>query len=234
MALMIFMQKWCWFHFPKYYSFILHYFFLLDSRPAPRASPPPCCAAAWFARVEQSSCTERRARGCSHAGEDTGRGQRCLSSELDPTCSRPTGPMRNQSTLDKGTGKLRPRPPLEGLGQQKQRETEPWMEWNGAATLEKSTRGLWAGTAPCPQLTPLLGTASWGTCGCSRSPVSCRSGPGLWGGALISVSVNFGHILISLIVRKKKKKKEKNNKKMNQNQTTLCRQVAPQSSVPGW
>lgn len=108
------------------------------------------------------------------------------------------------------------------------------MEWNGAATLEKSTRGLWAGTAPCPQLTPLLGTASWEACGCSRSPVSCRSGPGLWGGALISVSVNFGHILISLIVRKKKKKKEKNNKKMNQNQTTLCRQVAPQSSVPGW
>lgn len=24
---MIFMQKWCWFHFPKYYSFILLLFF---------------------------------------------------------------------------------------------------------------------------------------------------------------------------------------------------------------
>lgn len=27
MALMIFMQKWCWFHFPKYYSFILQFLF---------------------------------------------------------------------------------------------------------------------------------------------------------------------------------------------------------------
>lgn len=26
-ALMIFMQKWCWFHFPKYYSFIFALFF---------------------------------------------------------------------------------------------------------------------------------------------------------------------------------------------------------------
>lgn len=41
--------------------------------------------------------------------------------------------------------------------------------------------------------------------------MSCRSGPGLWGGALISVSVNFGHILISLIVREKKKKKQQKN-----------------------
>lgn len=40
--------------------------------------------------------------------------------------------------------------------------------------------------------------------------MSCR--PGLWGGALISVSVNFGHILISLIVRKKKNNKRTKTK----------------------
>lgn len=29
---MIFMQKWCWFHFPKYYSFILLFFTGLEAR----------------------------------------------------------------------------------------------------------------------------------------------------------------------------------------------------------
>lgn len=141
MALMIFMQKWCWFHFPKYYSFILHYFFLLDSSPAPRASAPPCCAAAWFARVEQSSCTERRARGCSHTGENMGRGRRCLSTELDPSCSQPAGPMRNQSTLDKGTGRLRPQPPWEDLGSRSSVRRSPGWSGTGLQPWRKA-RGV--------------------------------------------------------------------------------------------
>lgn len=144
MALMIFMQKWCWFHFPKYYSFILHYFFLLDSRPALRASAPPCCAAVVCA-CEQSSCAERRARGC----EDSA-GSNLLPASRACTESKHFG---------QRTGRLRP--PLGGLGQQQQRETEPWMERSGAAALEKSTRALWAGAAPRPRLTALLGTAGW-------------------------------------------------------------------------
>lgn len=35
------------------------------------------------------------------------------------------------------------------------------MERSGAAALEKSTRALWAGAAPRPRLTALLGTAGW-------------------------------------------------------------------------
>lgn len=53
--------------------------------------------------------------------------------------------------------------------------------------------------------------------------MSCR--PGLWGGALISVSVNFGHILISLIVRKKKtttKEPKPNNPLPPSSPSELC------------
>lgn len=39
MALMIFMQKWCWFHFPKYYSFILHYFFFTGLEACTQSQP---------------------------------------------------------------------------------------------------------------------------------------------------------------------------------------------------
>lgn len=48
------------------------------------------------------------------------------------------------------------------------------------------------------------------------------------GRASISVSVNLGHILISLIVKKNKNKNPKRPKKI------LCCRVAAQSSVPGW
>lgn len=132
MALMIFMQKWCWFHFPKYYSFILHYFFLLDSRPAPRASAPPCCAAAWFARVSRAAA-QRGGRGAARTA-------------LDPTCSRPAGPVQNQSTLDKeleGFGR-----PWEDLGSSSSVRRSPG--WSGAALQPwRKARGL-SGPAPLP------------------------------------------------------------------------------------
>lgn len=131
MALMIFMQKWCWFHFPKYYSFILHYFFYWTRGLHPEPALLPAALPRGL-RVWSRAAGREEGEGLQPPGEDAGRGQRCLSTELDPTCSRPAGPMRNQSTLDKGTGRLRPRLPRGGLEQQKQREAEPWMEWNGS------------------------------------------------------------------------------------------------------
>lgn len=209
---MIFMQKWCWFHFPKYYSFILLFFFFFNwtRGPCPQPAPPPCRAAAWFARAEQSSHAERSA-----GAEDTGAGAVLLPASRVHEESKHFGQGKGKASATAVPGGMR----AGAAGQ------DGGWEGPGPWSLMERQEGALGQHRSLPAAVPSLGTR-WLPGTASLQPRWPQGGGGAqlsrklvfrpWGRTSISVSVNLGHILISSIVKKPNQTKPNQTKSNHQ------------------
>lgn len=89
-ALMIFMQKWCWFHFPKYYSFIFALFFKIYWTQSQHLLPArlPLGLCVWSgAAMQRGGARRDEDAGASRAREESqhfGRGTRTASATAAP------------------------------------------------------------------------------------------------------------------------------------------------------